>query len=439
MIQKHHLIKCIIVVIIILIILILYKLTLVVSESFSTSSDETVLKDDTRTYDNQILYRVKRYLDLTDTDKYPIENWIGFKNLSNVIYIQYLDSKKVLLIDKSHKLFMVHFNARFHKDKSYMQYIDTNNEEVIKVVSNSDHSKLYILTVLGNVYVKNKTTSSDKNIYTGSDTDTDTIASDIIDISYSNPIDKLGLITSGGKLQFFDTSSSAIYDINNDKYYINIVGLQSSCNTRNCIAFIGFYISDSQLKLFYIHRNNPTTVEEIIHPPGETLYITDIFEEMDDYKEFQMFLREKKDNTGDSTGYYDLFITLPQKNIVYIVEIAPFYPLFAINIVIKIQNVNKSGIFRDGHYVLTTTSNNNFYVYPHIENIKVFKEDRPVTNVGIADLNYQVKYDPANTAQQAKLTKFNIQNIVDTDSSNIQLFTGDTLNNFFIITNDNYL
>ena len=419
----HTLLKCVIVG---AILIVLYKFTFpssaqIAREPFTTLPPAPFVLNDISTagLDNQFLYKVSMYKMGEDN---PLEthreNWIGFEGIKNIIYIQYLDSSKVLLIDSNHQLYFVHFIMQDHTKKSYIQKIPNlpNTAKFVKVVNagkniNGDR-RILIISEHGHVYDYTLTMDTGNQQELFGNPNVVNTNDNILDYAYNSGGDSCSsassyFIMSDGKLDGMSTPPPDNYR------FINIVGGDSECDG---IRFVGLCIDSSdgyKVKLYYIDGVDSTVKFFRNEPDNLTMLLKQ------NIQNFQMSFQEHKDTSGN-LDWYHVFITFPLENKATIIRIH-------INKVIHhytINNVTKYAHLRDGHYVYRTHTEY-FNVYPKIDDVGLW---------GYAELNRS----ESHTSGSLEVSKFTI-NFINWDNrnyNNIQLFTGDSVNNMFILMND---
>lgn len=381
--RLHSVIKMIVVLIMIYILYHMYMNHTKI-ERFTTSVLMGRRANVTSEYPNQVLYRIKRPLDLIKQagKMEPKKSWVGLSNLNNIIGMKCVDAGTVIMIDAKQHPYMAYItDTADHEGSSAIFKIYNTNREIVKFVlgkspiSNSTKS-MYSMDEEGRVYRKDKVVDVGSGRFKFGDDSpantkqVNTNTNKAIDFAYTKHNNAVAILERDGFLsEYIYNPSNSNYirtPLQKDSYRVlNVVGNRQGIMTgHHSVKYMGIavkcsggstdtanhicYGSSARFTYSLYYFKNSITNPGINYISLATTLFTELINNFKiNGQYYQMDMHEYDD-------MYRLFVTFTNINRTYIVELNNNK---AVTDVIKIPDVDKFNLTSHGKYIFTKTSN----------------------------------------------------------------------------------
>lgn len=423
----------------------------------------------TSEYLNQVLYRIKKPLDvMKQASKIePKKSWKGLTNLKNIIGMKCVNSSTVLMIDATQTPYIAYIADADsdHETLSAVFKINNNDRKIVKfVLGRSPISKsMYSMSEEGRVYRKdmvdvgsNRFKFVDDGATTGLTKEVNTNTNKAIDFAYTKHNNAVAILGRDGFLSEYTYSNSnsnyTRVSLQKGSYrMLNVVGNRQAIMTGNdSIKYMGVLVQCS--------GGRTDTANHICYGPSATFayqlyyieksedsvkYISSsaaLFKELitkfkTDGQYYQMEMHEYDDDM------YRLFVTFTNNiKTTYIVELDNTK---TVTDVIKIPGADKFNLTSHGKYIFTktsdvtrgvsysnstlTTGNKLLYMYPSDQH----------KGLGVnRQFDYtQVEASNIDATGSKKFGVFQVDFMNTSEGNEIQLFDMHDNNNLMLLTN----
>lgn len=465
--RLHSVIKTVVVLIMIYILYNMYMNHTKI-ERFTTSVLMGRSANVTSEYLNQVLYRIKRPLDvIKQANKIePKKLWVGLSNLKNIIGMKCVNATTVIMIDAMQGPYMAYIiDGTDHERLSAIFKIDNTNRKIVKFVLGespiSNSKSMYSMGEDGRVFRKDTVDVGSNRFKFVDDSATNltkqvnTNTNKAIDFAYTKHNNAVVILERDGFL------SEYIYNSSSNNYtralltpkgffrMLNVIGNRQGIKTGNdSIKYMGIAVkcsggstdntnhicygpSASFTYSLYYFKEGDNNVNYISSSVSLFIELINKFGKNGQY--YQMDMHEYDD-------MYRLFVTFTSINKTYIVELNKSK---SVTDVIKIPNVDKFNLTSHGKYIFTKTSdvtsgvpwststltngNKLLFMYPSDQHNELGGNRRfNYTRVNASDIG---------ATGSKKFGVFQVDFMSTSESGHIQLFDMYNNNNLMLLTN----